>query len=168
MANPRLPWILFAMLLVFASFSWRADYHALPDRVASHFDTNGDPNGWMTKDHFLALNVALVGLAALVGLLPPFLVAKVPPALINLPNKAYWLAPERHAETVSFFVLWFGWFACALLIFVARIMYLVFLANVSSTFRLPGRQFIFDLVGFLVLTAVFVIAMIRKFSRTGS
>ncbi len=93
MASARLPWFLFATILLIASISWWHAYPELPERIASHFNGAGVPNGWMTKDQFFTLNAFLVGMAVFTGLFPPFMIAKVDPSLINLPNKDYWLAP---------------------------------------------------------------------------
>ena len=76
-------------------------YPALPDRVASHFDAGGHPNGWMSRDAFawtISLTYAFLGggLLLLAQVLPRF-----PNSLINLPNKDYWLAPERRADSLA-------------------------------------------------------------------
>ncbi len=121
MASVRLPWFVFAAILLGASISWWHAYPELPERVASHFNGAGVPNGWMTKDQFFTLSAFLVALAIFTGLLPPFLISKMNPSLINLPNKEYWLAPGQHDATVAYFRLWFAWFACGLLFFVALV-----------------------------------------------
>jgi hypothetical protein len=73
----------------------------LPDRVASHFDLNDRVNGWMDRTPFLVLATVLPVLMAGVFLLLPLLLDRIPDALINLPNKDYWLAPSRRAESLA-------------------------------------------------------------------
>ena len=168
MSNARLPWFCFLVMLISASNSWWRDYALLPARMASHFDANGLPNAWMSKDQFSILCAILAGLAAFIGFVPAFLISKLPPAMLNLPNKDYWLAPARRKETVAFFQRWFAWFACAFLVFMVWVMNLVFESNVSSRFRLPTGSFMFVLFGFLIFTAVWSVIMYRRFSKTAS
>ncbi|NOY76398.1 MAG: DUF1648 domain-containing protein [Calditrichaeota bacterium] len=86
-------------------------YSHLPDKVVSHFDITGKPNGWMSKQAFLRLDVFLVGFLALLFYFSGFIMNKIPNTFINLPNKAYWLAPERRDKSlrvINSFLLWFG------------------------------------------------------------
>ena len=73
---------------------------SLPDRLATHFDLAGNPNGWMTKSAFYA---AIIGITILLNIWPlviPAFVAKMP-AFLNIPNKTYWLEPPaRRAQVV--------------------------------------------------------------------
>lgn len=165
MASVRLPWFLFAAILLIASISWWHAYPEMPERIASHFSGAGVPNGWMTKDQFFTLNAFLVAMAVFTGLFPPFLISKTDPSLINLPNKEYWLAPRQHAATAAYFRLWFAWFACGLLFFVALVLQLVVESNRSASPRIPNGPFIALLVGFLVFTAGCIVALHRRFSN---
>ena len=76
-------------------------YPRLPARVASHFDAAGQVNAFMPKDAFFVVQLVMLGIMCFVFLLVPALVARLPPAMINLPNKAYWLTPERRARTTQ-------------------------------------------------------------------
>jgi uncharacterized membrane protein len=71
----------------------------LPEWMATHFDATGRVDGWGARDRFLLgfalLPVLLVGVAA--GVRP--LLRRLPDSLINMPNKDYWLAPERRERT---------------------------------------------------------------------
>lgn len=78
-------------------------YHPLlSERIASHFDIAGHPDDWSSKESFflfwgftiLFLNVWV----PLVGLL----IRKLPPSMINVPHREYWLAtPERKAYVLD-------------------------------------------------------------------
>jgi uncharacterized membrane protein len=49
MRNLLLPIVLALCLLVFL-IAVATSYPALPERVASHFGIDGQPNGWMSRD----------------------------------------------------------------------------------------------------------------------
>lgn len=71
----------------------------LPTIVPSHFDAAGVADGWMAKGPFLAFLAGVTLLFLGVFFVAVTLVRKAPESLINLPNKDYWMAPERAAAT---------------------------------------------------------------------
>lgn len=98
----RLP--LIVLLFFVCASLLHLGYYAgqLPDTVASHFGINGAADNWMSKQSFIIFyGTVLVSTAALflfVGLFAHV----VPDNLLNLPNKQYWLAPERRNETYAY------------------------------------------------------------------
>ena len=84
-----------AAIIGYASFE-------LPERVAAHFNTFGEPDRWMGRRGFLVLQVVLVALISGVFLGLSWLMAKLPPDMINVPNKAFWLAGERRNSVIAF------------------------------------------------------------------
>lgn len=71
----------------------------LPATVASHFDAAGNPDGWMPRGPFLGLlgGLSLFYLALFLGIAA--IVRRTPVRLVSLPNREYWLAPERADAT---------------------------------------------------------------------
>jgi serine/threonine-protein kinase len=104
----------------------------LPDRVASHFTMDGRADGWSGRNAFLVTFAALYGFTALIvgglGLVLP----KIPPAFINMPNKVYWLAPERRAETCTRVFGMMLWMGAATLCFMCLLFRLIVRANLAS------------------------------------
>jgi len=140
------------------------DFPLLPDRIASHFNAAGMPNGWMTKTQFL-WTYALVMLPALaVEFWVSHRIATKPDAKLNLPNKEYWLAPERRAETFAYFDRFFAWYGCAFLFVVVSAMGLAMRANFDSPPRLPAGPILSIIVGFVVFNALAIVTMLRRFS----
>ena len=72
----------------------------LPDPVASHFGPNGQPDAWMSRTGFLAMLVLLqVGMAGFM-LAIAYGMKWIPASLLNMPNKEYWLHPDRRDESL--------------------------------------------------------------------
>ena len=74
-------------------------YPRLPDTVVSHFDSRGMPNGWMSKQMFIAIYMETMALMILIF----YLVPRFPDQLRNIPNRDYWTAPERIKETMQYY-----------------------------------------------------------------
>jgi uncharacterized membrane protein len=162
--DSQLPKSLFVLLAIFAALYFWSNYVQLPGVVASHFNSRGLPNGWQSKTMFSAFFVGAIALASSVAFGVPRIISKMPLDLINLPNKGYWLAPERQAETLAFLDRSFAWFGCALLLVVTTAV------NYAIGLNLPKAQLdipVFDYVvgGFLVFT---IIWSIRLFSHFGT
>ena len=71
----------------------------LPELVVSHIGADG-PDGWMSKGWFVATFAGTVlSLEALFRWGMPALMRRTPPALMNIPNRGYWMAtPARQDE----------------------------------------------------------------------
>jgi len=93
--------LLLAAALLLGAVEVAVFYPRLPDRIPVHYDVAGRVDGWGAKGPFvLAFAVLPAVLLGLLGALRPLL-RRLPDSLINLPNKGYWLAPERRAETLE-------------------------------------------------------------------
>ncbi|WP_186343190.1 DUF1648 domain-containing protein [Allochromatium palmeri] len=145
--------------LILALVSWAI----LPERVAIHFGAGGVPDDWGSS---LAMTGLSVGLSLLLfGLLTRSadLVRRVPARWINLPNRAYWLAPERreatavrlHERLQAFGTALFG------LLFVAGLLTLE--ANLSDPVRLDEPLFLVALGSFLIYTLYWTWSLTRAF-----
>jgi serine/threonine-protein kinase len=164
MAGTRIPRALFFAIILAALAQCTHDFPLLPDRLASHFGASGMPNGWMTKTQFI-ITYALVLLPALfIEFWLHRKISKTPGAKLNLPNREYWLAPERRAETFAYFETFFAWYGCAFLFVVVFAMGLAMRANFDTPPRLPTDPIVSVLSGFVLFNVVAVVAMLRRFS----
>jgi uncharacterized membrane protein len=76
-------------------------YPLLPERVASHFGPDGRADGWTAKDAFIGVSVGTILFLSVFMSALSALIARIPDEAINLPNKEYWLAPERRAASLA-------------------------------------------------------------------
>ena len=164
--SSRLPKLVFMVLAAYAAIHFSSYYSQLPDVVASHFNTRGVANGWQTKLAFFSVFVGVSVLAVLIGFGIPRIITALPPQLINLPNKTYWLAPDHLAETMEFLNSFFAWFGCA----VFLVMILTFDYAIQSNLHPDNRPDVsrmwYLLAGFLVFVVVSIARMFMRFGRT--
>ena len=163
--SSRLPSSIFFFLLLVGLV--QANYQAarLPRMIATHFGKDGAANGWQTKGVSFYTEAVLVLLAASIAFGLPRLLEMLPLSLINLPNKEYWFAPERRANTLAYFRAYLAWFGCALLAFLLVVYELVFRANLVFPHQLSTTAFVAALFTFLAFVLLWVIRLIVHFSK---
>ncbi len=75
-------------------------YNDLPDKMATHFDINGTPDGWSDKGDFVILMLALIVMLNIMPIVTRTLFNKLPKAFFNIPNKEYWFATEERNKYI--------------------------------------------------------------------
>jgi uncharacterized membrane protein len=165
MRDARLPSLLFVVLVVGAAVYFSSYYPQLPDVVASHFNGRGVANGWQAKPAFFGLFVVMSVLAAAVGFGIPRIIAMVPPQLINLPNKRYWLAPEHLAETMEFLGAYFAWFGCAVLLIMIFTFDYAIQSNLHPDDQPDVSRMWYILAGFSAFIVLWIARMFMRFGR---
>lgn len=164
MSSTRLANSLFFAIAVVAVAQCVHDFPLLPERVASHFGPSGMPNGWMTKSQFLTIYAVMILPALAVEFWVARRIAKTPGARINLPNKEYWMAPERRASTVAYFESFFAWYGCAFLLLLVFVMGLALRANLAPSPQLPTGPTVVALGAFVLFNIAAIVAMYHRFS----
>jgi len=131
--------------------------------MASHFGSSGRPDGFTSREEFFWM-MALVGggVVALLTSLPPLL-RRCPPELINLPNRHYWLAPERRQVSIARLGAWLAWFALATGALLCFVLELVIRANLEQR-SLENALFVSGLGVYLGSVIAFLILLYRAFS----
>ena len=109
----------------------------------------------------LALVVAVPGLVAASALL----VRVLPPQLVNLPNKRYWLSPERRAESLEALASLSRRFAAALAVFLCFVHWLVVRANAVQPPKLQETWLFGGLAVFGAATLLWIFSLYRRFGR---
>ncbi|RMD92385.1 MAG: DUF1648 domain-containing protein [Calditrichaeota bacterium] len=164
MQNRWLRVYILAGIIAMAGLDLLSYYPHLPQRMAVHFNAAGHANGWASKEGFVAiyLGTLLVLTAMFVGLARGL--RKLPASLINLPNKVYWLAPERREATLTSLANWLQWMGIATLLFVMLIFHLTLMANLQPQPVLP-RTFWPAFTGYLIFVAIWVVLLYRRFNK---
>jgi len=162
MKSSRFPILLFVVLylgfLLFVVFS----RSQLPEHVASHFNYNGNPDGWMNRSSYLTF-FAVFGCV-----FPLFVVAmcwlmRFFPGGINIPHRDHWLAPERNRETFDNLLRQSWWFACLAICFVIGLYCLMIEANRSAPPHFSTSSIITLSGGFIVGVGVWMVTLARQF-----
>ena len=161
----RLPKLVFLLLALYEAVYFSSAYPKLPHVVASHFDGHGIPNGWQSKQAFFGIMVIVSLVTVVLGFAIPKMIAVLPQQLINPPNKDYWLAPERRAETLAFLGASFARFACALLFFNILVFGYAVQINLRPDHPPSVARLVYTLVGFLVFVIVWLVRIFKKFLR---
>lgn len=161
----RLPAALLAAVLVIAVAQLVWAYSRLPEIVASHFDGAGRANGWMSRDAFVLSQLGLLGLIVVCFVGFPQALGRIPVRLISLPNRDYWFAPERRADTLDFMRRQLWWMACATILFLAAIAELVIGVNLGVYTTLPTATMLVLLGAFLLYTLIWSLRFVRHFFR---
>ncbi len=100
--------------------------------------------------------------------IPYFLVAvahfasSLPAQWVNIPNREYWLSPERRRDSMEFVQAIMGWIAVLVSLLAMVVAHLTFVANVSGE-RLNTRLFGFALVVYLVVVIGLVVKLVFRF-----
>jgi hypothetical protein len=140
------------------AFRWSA----LPPEIASSFDLEGRPRDATSRESFAVLMLATMLAVALVfGALAAWL-PRVPSRWVNLPDKEYWLAPERFAETMARVTLFLDWMGVAMGAFLCVLFVAILEHAVSGGGRLApwwlaalGLHVAFTIAGLVWLNAPF-------------
>jgi uncharacterized membrane protein len=138
----------------------------LPERVATHFDAAGRPNGWRPRAALGSFDVSflLFVLAVVIG--SALLIRVLPVSLINVPNRDHWFAPERRRQSHTRMLVHMLWFGCLIVGFLIGVNHLVFLANLDpGRTHLSGAGMVALLAAFLAALVFWVVRLYRLFPR---
>lgn len=156
---------LFVMLLIAVCGLVVGTSGALPERVASHFDAAGLANGYMTRDDYrvfmLAFSFGLPLLVvALIGWLP-----RLAPNLINIPNRDYWLAPQRREAALATLDASALWLGCLLTAMAGGVHWLVIRANAVHPPQLENGPILALLGAFVAGLVCGIVVLMQRFRK---
>ena len=145
--------VLFFLLLIAAAIVQGFYYYPLmPENMASHFEGDGTPNGWQSKGAFYATYAGVLFMLAFSFLGTSLWISKIPPAMINLPNKTYWMHESRRQAAFGMYLDFMITFGSGTLILMISLMQLVFNYNRGGAENFSSTVWLF-----LIMYAAFVI-----------
>lgn len=165
MQNSGLPKLIYGLLAAVGLIYFSLLYPQLPDPMSSHFNARGAATAWMPKSGFFILIVVVTLAAGVPIFLVPRSMAKLPNDKINLPNKEYWLAPERRSETMQYLGIQMGWLGCALLVLLLCGLYNAVAANFRPDHHFDSGSFYAVLGAFLAFIIVWLVRLLSHFAR---
>jgi hypothetical protein len=150
--------------LMVCAFAWVwYTSNLLPDVVASHFNRDGVATGFVPRAVYRAAMLAILLLPALCLVALPRLSLRRPEARINVPNREYWLAPERRAATVVLITQRCTQFGAMLVLFLCYAHWLVVHANREQPPTLSSMSLLVGLVAFMGLTVRWASGLLAHF-----
>ena len=160
----RIPWIVFGSALLFAIFYFSTTVSSLPPLVASHFDAAGHPNAHMTRE-FYSKFIFTMGVGFPLAMVALLTAIYSKASDMKLPNRDYWLAPERIAQTRSMLVAHGVWFGCLMVAMVCYVHWLELGAHRSTPPQLSNPMLMGGLVAFMAISVGWILALLRAFRR---
>jgi len=156
-------WLRVAAPVVAAAIFVVITSRALPAKVASHFGRDGAANGYMWRHTYVYFMLAFVVLLPLFFSFVANAVAHVPVAMINIPNRDYWLAPERRGLVVDSLRRQMQIFSAMLVVFLCFVHWEVVRANQSMPPMLDNRRFMLGMGLFMATLIVWIVSLRRQF-----
>jgi hypothetical protein len=156
--------VLVAALALAAAFVLLSG-QSLPPLVASHFAAGGHADAFMPRVAYLGLMLGMVAGVPLLLVLAQGLVRRVPPRMVSLPHRDYWLAPERAADTLAYLRSHGVCLSLLLAVFLCYVHWLVVRANGLQPPQFPPAPFLAGLTVFLAAVVVWVGMLLLRFGR---
>jgi len=155
--------LLLLVLLVGALVHLAVHYPSLPEQVPSHFDARGVADGWMSRDTFALMMALIYGLTGGVFVVLVQFLPRIPTSMINLPNREYWLAPERRPASLAELGRRLARFGAVTIVLVLALVHETILVALQQKETLAGFPLVIAVYG--LFTVFWCVGLIRRFRR---
>lgn len=155
--------VLFVLLCLACVFHALHYLPLLPERSATHFGMAGAPDRWGGRSELVIVYLVTVALMAVLFLAIPLLMGRLPGSVINLPNRDYWLAPERREETLEWLSTSMILLGCAVLVLMMDIFHQTFMVNLGETSGLAHP--FFSMCVFSGAVVIWCAVLLTRFGR---
>lgn len=156
--------LLVCLVLVAAVAQLAYYYPRLPEQVPTHFGPDNRADAWGGKQAFAITYAGVLGGLAALFLGLAVLLRRLPDGAVNLPNREYWLAPERRERTMGRVARELLLMGGASLLFVTATFHLSIRVALAGTDRLP-TSFWAALTGFVLFTAAWAARFMLAFRK---
>jgi uncharacterized membrane protein len=157
-------WTVFIALLLFAILFVTGTASNLPPTVASHFDAAGQPNAFMSRDSYIRFVLCLcVGLPIVIVAVLMLVYSRA--RELKLPNREYWMAPQRIDRTRSFLVAHGVWLGSLLVVLSCFVHWLELGANRQQPPHLSNQLFATCMIAFLIAMGAWIAVLMFAFRR---
>jgi len=160
----RLSWCALFLIACAALIFIMRTTGELPVILASHFDAGGRATAFMRRADYLHLILGL-GIGAPLALVALLTAVYSRASDMKLPNRDYWLAPERIGRTRDFLVVHGIWFGSLLISMVCYVHWLELQANRQQPAHLPDNLVYGGLILFFLITAGWSAGLLLAFRR---
>jgi hypothetical protein len=162
----KYPMVILGALLAAAAWRVSALSGYLPEIVAVHFDASGDANGFATREDCRQLMLWLtVGAPLFIVIVTALIPHLIPPSMINIPNRAYWLAPQRAGESLAFLSEQGVWFGCIFLVFLVCVDEFLVKANSTTPPVFPTGPFLCSMALLFAAIGLWALRMFKRFRQ---
>lgn len=158
----RIAWIVFAAVLLFAIVFFANTASSLPPLVTSHFDGNGNATAQMSRASYTKF-VFFMGVGLPIAMVAFLTLIYSKASDMKMPNRDYWLAPERIAETRALLIAHGVWFGSLMAAMVCFVHWLILDAHQTMPPHLSNRLVAGGLFVFFIVTGGWIIALLRYF-----
>lgn len=166
MKSSKTPLLILAGLLVCFLGALGFSTQLLPERVATHFNLQGQPDAWMSRaGHLWAMGIFGVAFpAVLAGTV--CLCSYVPKKLINIPQRDYWLSEANRPRFLACMTRHSLWLACMAEGFIIVMASLVLSANARNPVQLSTPLLMTGAALFLAAVTVWLASLLHRLQRT--
>ncbi len=141
------------------------NYTMLPEIISTQFDINGTPTRSMSRQDFAMFHIGFVVFMSCIFAGGGYLVSRLPVKYLNIPNKDYWLAPERRRDTLMGLRKDLAVMGLIVGAFVFLVDYFVMDAAMSNRRGMTPETLSTLLTSMAAATGLFVARLLMKFRR---
>jgi uncharacterized membrane protein len=134
-----------------------------PDLLASHFNIRGNPDAFVPKPVFFGYQAQTVLVVIAASVAVQILPMILPVTWINIPNREYWLSPERRKATLLRLSSFGAALFTLILIMIQAAFELAVYANLQKPIVFAAQLMVPIIVGFIILTLLMVFWLARSF-----
>lgn len=137
----------------------------LPDTMAVHYGPSGTPDRFSSPTEFATVMMICGGAIFLLFALSAVFLPRFPEGSINIPNRDYWLAPDRRGNSLASFSNLFLLYGAVTLLFLLFVLRAVVNANLIDIHQ--PVSITWPLILFGSASIAFLFLIVSRFSAKG-